>query len=141
MAIPAEIKAQAADLLAYIDASPSPWHAAHSSAQRLLAQGFTQLDETERWQLAAGGRYFVMRGGASIIGFILGAEPLEETGLRLVGAHTDSPGLRLKPKAAHSSEGVMRLGVEVYGGPILATFTDRDLSLAGRVNVRAPGGF
>ena len=108
---------------------------------RAAAGAGSPLDETERWQLAAGGRYFVMRGGASIIGFILGAEPLEETGLRLVGAHTDSPGLRLKPKAAHSSEGVMRPGVEVYGGPILATFTDRDLSLAGRVNVRAPGGF
>ena len=141
MAIPAEIRTQAADLIAYIDASPSPWHAAHTSAQRLMAQGYAQLVETERWQLAAGGRYFVVRGGASIIAFILGADPLAETGLRLVGAHTDSPGLRLKPRAAHGSEGVMRLGVEVYGGPILATFADRDLSLAGRVNVRVPGGF
>ncbi len=141
MTIPTETRAQASDLIAYIDASPSPWHAAHSSAQRLLAQGFTQLDETERWKLSAGGRYFVVRGGASIIGFVLGTDALAQTGLRLVGAHTDSPGLRLKPKAAHSSEGIMRLGVEVYGSPILATFTDRDLSLAGRVNVRAPGGF
>lgn len=141
MTIPAETRAQASDLIAYIDESPSPWHAASCSAQRLLAQGFTQLDEAERWQLAAGGRYFVVRGGASIISFVLGTDPLAETGLRLVGAHTDSPGLRLKPRAAHASEGVMRLGVEVYGGPILATFTDRDLSLAGRVNVRTPGGF
>lgn len=141
MTIPAETRVQASDLIAYIDESPSPWHAASSSAQRLLAQGYTQLDETERWQLAAGGRYFVVRGGASIISFVLGTDPLAETGYRLVGAHTDSPGLRLKPKAAHDSEGVMRLGVEVYGGPILATFTDRDLSLAGRVNVRAPGGY
>ncbi|MBI3525697.1 MAG: M18 family aminopeptidase [Betaproteobacteria bacterium] len=141
MNIPAETRTQAADLLAYIDASPSPWHAAESTAQRLLAQGYTRLDETQRWKLVPGGRYFVMRGGASIIGFVLGSDALAHSGFRLVGAHTDSPGLRLKPRAAHSSEGVLRLGVEVYGGPILATFTDRDLSLAGRVNVRAPGGF
>ena len=141
MAIAAETKTLASDLIAYIDASPSPWHVAACSAQRLLAQGFTQLDETERWRLAAGGRYFVVRGGASLIAFVLGTDPLAQTGLRLVGAHTDSPGLRLKPRAAHASESVMRLGVEVYGGPILATFTDRDLSLAGRVNVRAAGGF
>ncbi|HUW37744.1 MAG TPA: M18 family aminopeptidase [Rhodocyclaceae bacterium] len=141
MSIPAEIRAQAADLIAYIDASPSPWHAAASSAQRLQARGYTQLHEDRRWHLEAGGRYYVVRGGASVIAFILGSEPLAEAGFRLVGAHTDSPGLRLKPRAAHESCGVLRLGVEVYGGPILASFTDRDLSLAGRVVVRVPGGF
>ena len=141
MSIPAQCRAQAADLIAYIDESPSPWHAAASTARRLQAQGYTQLHEDRRWQLEAGGRYFVIRGGASIISFILGSEPPAETGFRLVGAHTDSPGLRLKPRAAHASCGVLRLGVEVYGGPILATFTDRDLGLAGRVVVRAPGGF
>lgn len=140
MSIPAQSRAQAADLIAYIDESPSPWHAAASTAQRLQAQGYTQLHEERRWQLGAGGRYFVIRGG-SIIAFVLGSEPMERTGLRLIGAHTDSPGLRLKPKAAHESCGVLRLGVEVYGGPILATFTDRDLGLAGRVVVRAAGGF
>jgi len=141
MAIPAESTTQASDLLAYLDASPSPWHAAADSAERLLAQGFTRLMETERWQLAAGGRYFVVRGGASLIAFVLGTAPLAQAGFRLVGAHTDSPGLRLKPRAAQTNDGVMRLGVEVYGGPILATFADRDLSLAGRVNVRSAGGF
>ncbi|OIQ96418.1 putative M18 family aminopeptidase 2 [mine drainage metagenome] len=140
MSIPAQSRAQAADLIAYIDESPSPWHAAASTAQRLQAQGYTQLHEERRWQLGAGGRYFVIRGG-SIIAFVLGSESMERTGLRLIGAHTDSPGLRLKPKAAHESCGVLRLGVEVYGGPILATFTDRDLGLAGRVVVRAAGGF
>jgi aspartyl aminopeptidase len=129
-------RAHAQDLLDFIDASPSPWHAVQSLATRLEAGGFTSLDETERWALAPGGRYFVVRGGASLIAFVLGQAPLAQTGLRLVGAHTDSPGLRLKPNAAHSAEGFTRLGVEVYGGPILATFTDRDLSLAGRVNLR-----
>ena len=128
------------DLLAFIDASPSPWHAVHSSSQRLAAQGFTELQENERWNLQRGGRYYVIRGGSSIIAFVVGTGDLATSGLRLIGAHTDSPGLRLKPKAPHAADGLVRLGVEVYGGPILATFTDRDLSLAGRVNVRTTVG-
>ena len=71
----------------------------------------------------------------SIIAFIVGSRPAADAGLRLIGAHTDSPGLRLKPKPAEDASGMVRLGVEIYGGPILATFADRDLSLAGRVNV------
>jgi len=141
MAITLETRAHAQALLDFIDASPSPWHAVRTTEQQLLAQGYTRLLETERWQLQAGGRYFVVRGGSSIIAFVPGRQPLADTGFRIVGAHTDSPGLRLKPKAAHASEGVVRLGVEVYGGPILATFADRDLSLAGRVNVRSGAGF
>lgn len=141
MQISAKARAQAQDLLDFIDASPSPWHAVQMTEMCLLAEGYTQLQESERWQLEAGGRYFVVRGGSSIIVFVMGQSPVTETGFRIVGAHTDSPGLRLKPNAAHSCEGVVRLGVEVYGGPILATFTDRDLSLAGRVNVRTKEGF
>ena len=83
----------AKDLLNFIDASPSPWHAVNCVEQRLLKQGFTQLDETQSWQLAAGKSYFVTRGGASIIAFTLGKKPLPDTGLRIVGAHTDSPSL------------------------------------------------
>ena len=141
MTISPETRAHAQGLLDFIDASPSPWHAVKATEQQLLAQGYTQLLEKERWQLQAGGRYFVVRGGSSIIAFVLGHQSLADTGFRIVGAHTDSPGLRLKPKAAHASEGVVRLGVEVYGGPILATFADRDLSLAGRVNVRSGDSF
>jgi len=141
MNISAETRAQAQDLLQFIDASPSPWHAVQSIEQRLLAQGFTRLQEAERWKLESGGRYYVVRGGSSIIAFTLGQKPLEETGFRMIGAHTDSPGLRLKTHAAHKSDGLVRLGVEIYGSPILATFTDRDLSLAGRVNLRTASGF
>jgi aspartyl aminopeptidase len=130
----------AQDLIAFIDASPSPWHAVASVEQRLRAQGFTQMEEGERWKLAAGGRHYVVRGGASLIAFVLGSGPLAETGYRIVGAHTDSPGLRLKPRAALGGDGLRRLGVEVYGGPILATFADRDLSLAGRVVMRTAAG-
>ncbi len=140
MNISPEARAQAQDLLHFIDVSPSPWHAVHTIEQRLLAQGFIPLQEAERWKLEAGGRYYVVRGGASIIAFKLGQKPLAETGFRMIGAHTDSPGLRLKTHAAHNSDGFVRLGVEIYGGPILVTFTDRDLSLAGRVNIRTATG-
>ena len=130
-------KASALELIDFIDASPSPWHAVASAEVRLLAQGYTRLEEGGRWKLSAGGRYYVVRGGASMIAFVIGSQPLAEAGFRIVGAHTDSPGLRLKPKAAMAGDGLTRLGVDVYGGPILATFTDRDLSLAGRVVLRS----
>jgi aspartyl aminopeptidase len=130
----------ALDLLDFIDASPSPWHAVASTKQQLEDHGFTELQETDSWQLKTGGAYFVIRGGASIIAFIVGSSPLAEGGFRMVGAHTDSPGLRLKPNAAYGSDGLVRIGVEVYGGPILATFTDRDLSVAGRVVTKAAHG-
>ena len=131
---------QAQALLDFIDASPSPWHAVATAVEQLQRNGYTQLLEADRWQLQAGGRYFLTRTDASLIAFIVGQKPFTETGFRIVGAHTDSPGLRLKPKAAHSSDGLARLGVEVYGGPILATFTDRDLSLAGCVYTRQGEG-
>ncbi len=140
MTISDQARALAHDLLDFIDASPSPWHAVHSVEQRLLAQGFVKLEETQAWHLEAGQNYFVTRGGASIIAFTLGKQVLTDSGFRIVGAHTDSPGLRLKPRAAFSSDGLVRIGVEVYGGPILATFTDRDLSIAGRVTVRTNHG-
>ena len=141
MNIPESSHAAAQDLLDFIDASPSPWHAVSSCESRLLNAGFSALSELERWTLQPGGRYYVVRGGASIIAFIVGEQPAASTGLRLIGAHTDSPGLRLKPRPAEETQGMIRLGVEVYGGPILATFADRDLSLAGRVNVRTAEGY
>jgi aspartyl aminopeptidase len=140
MSITAQAPTAAHDLIDFIDASPSPWHAVASAEARLLASGFTRLEEGARWQLAAGERYYVVRGGSSMIAFVLGSKGLADAGFRIVGAHTDSPGLRLKPKAAMASDGVARLGVEVYGGPLLATFTDRDLGLAGRVVLRTAAG-
>jgi len=131
-----EIKAQAQDLLNFIDTSPSPWHAVDSIAELLKENGFKPLIENQPWKFKKNGKYYVVRDGTSIIAFVIGSQALAETGFRIVGAHTDSPGLRLKPKAAFCSQGIAQLGVEVYGGPILATFTDRDLSLAGRVMVR-----
>jgi len=129
------------DLLDFIDASPSPRHVVSTSTQRLIDAGFKSLNELEAWKLETGGRYFVSRGGSSIIAFTIGQNALATSGFNMVGAHTDSPGLRLKPKPAHTSDGLIRIGVEVYGGPILATFADRDLSMAGRINVRTTKGF
>ena len=135
MEISPRSREQARHLLDFIDASPSPWHAVETIADYLRRAGFVALGEDERWQLAAGGRYFVIRGGASIVAFVVGRGHLDTCGFRLVGAHTDSPGLRVKPKALQVRDGLLGLGVEVYGGPLLATFADRDLSLAGRVAV------
>jgi len=136
MEISVEAKQQAQDLLGFIDASPSPWHAVESATSLLKASGFKPLIENQPWQFRKNGKYFVVRDGASVIAFIVGNKPIAESGFKIVGAHTDSPGLRLKPQAAFSTQGMAQLGVEVYGGPILATFTDRDLSLAGRVIVK-----
>jgi aspartyl aminopeptidase len=139
-AISVTARAQAQDLLDFIDASPSPWHAVASCAARLQAAGFQHLQEVDRWNLQSGGRYYVVRGGSSIIAFTLGSKPPLDTGIMMIGAHTDSPGLRIKPQPAEDVSGMTRLGVEVYGGPILATFADRDLGLAGRVMVRGENG-
>jgi len=138
---PSQVKANAQDLLNFIDSSPSPWHAVQTAEQHLVAAGFIKLNEMQVWQLKSSGSYYVVRGGASIIAFSLGKHTLTDSGFRIIGAHTDSPGLRLKPNAAYGSDGLVRIAVEVYGGPILATFTDRDLSVAGRVNVRTEKGF
>jgi aspartyl aminopeptidase len=137
--ITAETAKHAEGLLDFIDGSPSPWHAVAMMEKLLLAKGFTRLEESQAWSLRPHGRHYVIRGGSSLIAFILGAKPLSESGFRIVGAHTDSPGLRLKPKAPYQTETMVRLAVEVYGGPILATFSDRDLSLAGRICVRSEG--
>ncbi|SEJ24768.1 M18 family aminopeptidase [Nitrosomonas eutropha] len=122
------------NLLDFIDKSPSPWHAVASIEAEIEKFQFIRLDETARWQLHPGRRYYVVRDDSSIILFVPGQTPPAESGFRIIGAHTDSPGLRIRPNAATASDGIVRLGVEVYGGPILATFADRDLSLAGRVS-------
>ncbi len=127
---------QVQNLLDFIDASPSPWHAVKSVETQLLAFQFVKLNETVKWELQQGGRYYVIRDDSSIIIFVQGQKPLVETGFKIIGAHTDSPGLRIKPNAASGLDGLLRLGVEVYGGPIIATFTDRDLSLAGRITYK-----
>ena len=139
MSLTDKTRTDAHELIDFIDASPSPWHAVASAEARLQTAGYIRLEEGERWQLAKDARYYVVRG-ASMVAFVSGTLPIAQTGFRIIGAHTDSPGLRLKPKAALGGDGLARLGVEIYGGPILATFTDRDLSLAGRVVLKNGAG-
>ena len=124
---------QVQDLLDFIDNSPSPWHATTSIVKKLQSFGFQRLQENAAWSLTKGGRYYVLRDDSSIVAFVLGQKPLPETGFKIMGAHTDSPGLRLKPNPLLQGDNILRLALEVYGGPILASFTDRDLSLAGRI--------
>jgi len=127
---------QAQQLLDFIDNSPSPWHAVESTVTLLEANGFQALSEKEPWQINRSERYYTIRDQSSIIAFIAGSKSPSESGYRIIGAHTDSPGLRIKPNPEQKRGSYLRLGVEVYGGPILATFADRDLSLAGRVSVK-----
>ncbi len=126
-------------LIDYLKASPTPFHATRTLAQHLRAAGFVALDERDGWQVKAGGRYYVTRNDSSIIAFQLGSKPLLESGIRLVGAHTDSPCLRVKPQPELQRQGFWQLGVEVYGGALLAPWFDRDLSLAGRVTFSRDG--
>ncbi len=136
---PIDIETTARDVLAYIDASPTPYHAVRETARRLEQQGYRALDEREPWSLKPGDRVYVIRGDTSIAAFHLGTAPVDRAGFRLVGSHTDSPNLRLKPNAAVSKNGYHQLGVEIYGGVLLSTWMDRDLSLAGRVMLHAGG--
>ncbi|MCW1936170.1 M18 family aminopeptidase [Pseudomonas sp. MDMC_285] len=126
-------------LLDFLNASPTPFHATTSLAMRLEAAGYRHLDERAPWQTEADGRYYVTRNDSSIIAFKLGKRPAVDGGIRLVGAHTDSPCLRVKPNPELQRQGFFQLGVEVYGGALLAPWFDRDLSLAGRVTYRRDG--
>ena len=120
-------------LLKFIQASPTPFHAVEAMTETLRAEGFQQLKESDAWDAVAPGRYYVTRNDSSIIAFKL-AKDLAENGLRMVGAHTDSPCLKVKPNPEIVSKGYLQLGVEVYGGALLNPWFDRDLSLAGRVS-------
>ncbi|MEH6490530.1 M18 family aminopeptidase [Halopseudomonas sp.] len=128
------------DLADFISQSPTPFHATASLRQRLLDAGYTALDERNDWQLELGGKYLVTRNGSSLIAFQLGGADAFQRGIRLVGAHTDSPCLRVKPQPELNQQGLWQLGVEVYGGALLAPWFDRDLSLAGRVSFRDNAG-
>ena len=127
-------------LIDFIQTSPTPFHAAMSLAERLQAAGYQQLDEREEWAIEEGGRYYVLRNQSSLIAFSLGQPGALHNGIRMIGAHTDSPCLRVKPQPELNQQGLWQLGVEIYGGALLAPWFDRDLSLAGRVTCRDDKG-
>jgi len=124
---------EASDLAAFLDAANTPYHAVSEVARRLTAAGFRAFREQEAWQLSAGTRGFVVRAGGSLVAFEVGSKPPAEAGFVLIGAHSDSPNLRLKPLPDLTNVGYRQLSVEVYGGVLLSTWLDRDLSIAGRV--------
>ncbi|MDQ2651005.1 MAG: M18 family aminopeptidase [Actinomycetota bacterium] len=125
-------------LLTFIDASPSPFHAAATAAGLLDAAGFEEQSETDAWPAGPGHR-FVRRGG-SLVAWATDAGHNPTSGFRIIGAHTDSPNLRIKPNADAGQAGYRQLAVEVYGGALLNSWLDRDLGLSGRVTVRSADG-
>ncbi|MEU6125778.1 M18 family aminopeptidase [Streptomyces sp. NPDC047123] len=122
------------DLMSFLAASPSPYHAVASAAERLEKAGFRQVEETDAWDGTTGGKY-VLRGGA-IVAWYVPEGAAAHTPFRIVGAHTDSPNLRVKPQPDAGAHGWRQVAVEIYGGPLLNSWLDRDLGLAGRLTLR-----
>ncbi len=128
----------ALDLGAFISAAPSPYHAASEVARRLAGAGFRPVDEAAPWPTAPG-RHVLVRGG-TVVAWATDGGRSPRAGFRIVGAHTDSPNLHVRPRPDTGAAGFRQLGVEVYGGALLNSWLDRDLGLSGRVAVAGPGG-
>ncbi|WP_417507136.1 M18 family aminopeptidase [Marinomonas gallaica] len=127
-------------LLSFLDDSPTPFHAVSTMKCELLAAGYEELVEQQEWVISEGGKYFVTRNDSSVIAFTTPTLDFAHQGFRMIGTHTDSPCLKLKPNAHVERFGYHQLGVEVYGGVLLHTWLDRDLSIAGRVTFKAEDG-
>ncbi len=128
------------DLCRFVDLSPSPTHAVAEMVRRLTAGGFTALDERASWSLGPGDARYVVRDGGSLIAFRVGSAALAEVGARLIGAHTDSPTFKVRPRSEERRAGYRLVGVEPYGGMLAHTWLDRELTVAGRVAVRGADG-
>ncbi|MGE4158426.1 MAG: M18 family aminopeptidase [Planctomycetota bacterium] len=124
-----------ADLLKFIDASPSPFHTVNEAARRLTAAGFKELKEEDAWT-SLPGQFFVRRNGSTLAAFRIPPKARVEEGFMLVGAHTDSPCLKLRSGGAFKAHGYAQWGIEVYGGVLQHTWLDRDLGVAGRLVLR-----
>ncbi|WP_373004566.1 M18 family aminopeptidase [Sulfurimonas sp.] len=118
-------------LLGFLDASPTPFHATRNMSMMFENAGFIKLNEEQKWELEEGAKYYVTRNDSSVIAFTY---PRDAKDYTMVGAHTDSPNLKLKPNPVIKEHGTVKLGVETYGSPLLNPWFDRDLSLAGRVS-------
>lgn len=130
-------KKLALELIDFLYDSPSACHGVKATQKILNENGFIEIKESDKWDLKAKGKYYVVKNDSALIAFEIGSGNIEETGLRLIGAHTDVPGFRIKPNPQMISEGkYIKLNTEVYGGPILHTWFDRPLSIAGKVSLR-----
>jgi aspartyl aminopeptidase len=133
-------EATARELCEFIDASPSPFHVCATVADRLRAAGYTELDETDRWDDAAAGRFFTVRAG-SLIAWQSGITPNPTPmPFRIIGAHTDSPNLRVKQRPDRSEAMWRVVRLQPYGGALLNSWLDRDLGLSGRISLRTKDG-
>ena len=127
----------AIELIDFLYDSPSACHGVKATQKILDANGFIEVKEEDKWNLQPKGKYYVMKNDSALIAFEVGSGDIEETGLRLIGAHTDVPGFRIKPNPQMISEGkYVKLNTEVYGGPILHTWYDRPLGIAGKVALK-----
>ena len=127
-------------LLDYLNDSPTAYHAVENAVALLRERGFQELQETQPWSLQEGGSYFMVKDQSAVVAFRVGKGNLAKEGFRIIGAHTDSPGLKIKPGACSvTPDGYVRVNVEIYGGAILGTWFDRPLALAGRLIVKENG--
>ncbi|KAL2213343.1 peptidase M18, aminopeptidase I [Sarocladium strictum] len=131
----------ALDFVDFVNASPTPYHAVATASARLEKAGYTLIRERDSWAstLRPGGKYYLTRNGSSIVAFAVGRNWRPGNAIAIVGAHTDSPCLRVKPVSKKTNVGFLQVGVETYGGGIWHSWFDRDLSIAGRVLVRENG--
>ena len=127
-------------LISFLEKSPSCYHAAANIRERLLDEEYTELYETDSWELRTGGKYFVMRNHSSVISFRIPESAAGETGFLITASHTDSPALKIKENPEMPvGDHYVKLNVEKYGGMLMAPWFDRPLSAAGRVVVRQRG--
>ncbi len=127
------------NLLDFINRSPASYQAAENICSLLRDGGFERLDESSPWRLKQGRGYYVERNGSSVAAFRLGSENAADKGFMIAGAHTDSPGFKIKPAGISRKGNLERFSVEVYGSPLLSTWLDRELGAAGVVNVKEDG--
>ena len=118
-------------LLSFLNQSPSPFHATRRLASTLSDSGFSKTESLSPSSENHADKVFITRNDSSLIAIRSGSRPITESGIRIIGAHTDSPCLRIKPIPDIRRSGVLQLGVEIYGGVLLAPWFDRDLSIAG----------
>ena len=136
-----EVKSFAREVIEFIDESPSTYHVVKNCSDILDENGFERIMPREKWEIKKGGKYFLKKSSSTIIAFTVGEDFDVKNGFKIFGAHTDSPCFRIKPNPEIITENVVRLNTEVYGGPILSTWFDRPLSIAGRVIVKGEDPF